>query len=30
MTELSDVRVTTPPAADPRGFCALLAVLGRI
>lgn len=29
MTELSGIRVTTPLAADPRGFCALLAVLGR-
>jgi len=29
MTELSGVRVTTPLAADPRGFCARLAALGR-
>jgi hypothetical protein len=30
MTELSDVRVTRPLAADPRGFCERLPALGRI
>jgi hypothetical protein len=30
MTELPDIRVTRPLAADPRAFCALRAALGRI
>jgi hypothetical protein len=30
MTELPDVRMTRPLAADPRGFWARLPVLGRI
>jgi hypothetical protein len=29
MTEPSGVRVMSPLAADPRGFCARLPVLGR-
>ncbi len=30
MTELSDVQMTRPLAADPRGFWARLPALGRI
>ena len=29
MTEPSGIRVASPLAADPRGFCARLSALGR-